>query len=81
MNVITHMAYGGDPGASWDRAERVIDDGVRGIRYETDYDVTALLHNFAVAGGLAAAWQMGNRNGAEWFAGMAVRLDGPRRTP
>lgn len=40
-------------------------------------DLTTLLRNLAVAGGLAHAWALGGRNGAEWYAGMAVRRDGP----
>jgi hypothetical protein len=41
------------------------------------YDLTTLLHNIAVAGALAHAWALGSRNGAEWYAGMAVRKTGP----
>ena len=41
------------------------------------FDLTTLLHNLAVAGGLAHAWRLGSGNGARWYAGREVRKDGP----
>jgi hypothetical protein len=38
------------------------------------YDLSIFLRNVAVAGALARAWQLGNENGALWWAGRVVRL-------
>jgi hypothetical protein len=49
------------------------------VEYQTDYDLTALMHNLAIAGALAAAWYLGNVNGAEWWQGRKVRTPfGPK---
>jgi hypothetical protein len=74
MNIITHVRYGGgsDP-LTWHRAEWVTTGaGVRAIRYETDYDLTTLLRNLSVAGGLALAWKMGDHYGAHRLSGDAI---------
>jgi hypothetical protein len=37
-------------------------------------DLSTLLSNLSIAGALARAWHMGNRNGAAWWGGREVRL-------
>lgn len=56
MNVVTTSAYYwagvSPPTNDWHRGAR---EGA-GCRYWTDYDLTILLRNLAVAGALCAAW-------------------------
>lgn len=60
----------------------VVEDGPFAGEAVTGYiDLNILLRNIRDAAGCALAWKLGNSNGAEWYAGMAVRLDGPRRQP
>jgi len=57
VNIITSTTYGDDP-AIWHRAEWVLTGpGMKAIRYETDYDLTVLLANLSIAGGLELAWR------------------------
>ena len=76
-NIVTWTEYGGSP-TGWHRAEWVTrSPGIRAIRYETDFDLTCLFRNIAIAGGLATAWRDGQTNGIAWWRGMEVRKDGP----
>lgn len=55
MNIVTGTTYGGQP-VGWHRAEWVTTSiGMKAIRYETDYDLTVLLANLSIAGGLELA--------------------------
>lgn len=55
MNIVTGTTYGGEP-VGWHQAEWVtMNPGVKAIRYETDYDLTVLLANLSIAGGLELA--------------------------
>lgn len=78
MNIIVRTEYGREPAYHWHRAEWVaIEPGVRKIRYETDFDVTILLRNIAVAGGLTKAYIDGRVDGikdGEFLHGVAVAM-------
>lgn len=57
--IITVCTYGAEP-AHWNYCEWVFTEpGVKKIRYQTNYDLTILLHNLYVVMGLAAERRRG----------------------
>lgn len=67
MNIVTSTIYADAPVRAdgtprWHRAQwEALKSGMRAIRYETDYDLTTLLHN--LAGGLERAFRLGDVHG------------------